>query len=65
MEVGEFNELRDSVSALVDGLIENMSGGRVDAEPKTAIKLKLGNRNMKACDYCQYKGVCNYDPSLQ
>jgi ATP-dependent helicase/nuclease subunit B len=66
MEAEEFNELRDSVGALVDNLIERMSGGRIDAEPKTAIKLTTSdNRNMKACDYCQYKGICNYDPSFE
>jgi ATP-dependent helicase/nuclease subunit B len=66
MEAEEFDELRGSVSALVDDLIESMSRGRVDAEPKTAIRLKSpDNRNMKACDYCQYKGICNYDTSVQ
>ncbi|MDR1292171.1 MAG: exodeoxyribonuclease V subunit gamma [Clostridiales Family XIII bacterium] len=66
MEAGEFGELQDSVSALVGDLIEGMSGGRVDARPKTAIKLKTSaNRNMKACDYCNYKGVCNYDPLFE
>jgi chemotaxis protein histidine kinase CheA len=65
MEAEEFNELRDSVSALVDDLIESMSRGRVDAEPKTAINLTSNSRKMKACDYCHYKGVCNYDPLFE
>jgi ATP-dependent helicase/nuclease subunit B len=66
MEAGEFNELSDSVGVLVDNLIEKMSLGHIDAEPKTAIKLKTSsNRNMKACDYCQYKGVCNHDPLFE
>jgi ATP-dependent helicase/DNAse subunit B len=65
MEAGEFDELQGSVSALVDTLIESMSRGRVDATPKTAIKLKTSaNRTMQACDYCNYRGICNYDPLL-
>jgi ATP-dependent helicase/DNAse subunit B len=63
MEANEFKELRDTVSDLIGNLVENMYAGRVDADPKTAVKLKsAAGRNMKACDYCDYRGICNYDP---
>jgi ATP-dependent helicase/nuclease subunit B len=65
VEKEEFDALLYAVDALVEGLAERLSSGRIDAEPKTAVKLKTSaNRNMKACDYCLYKGVCNYDVTL-
>jgi ATP-dependent helicase/nuclease subunit B len=63
MEPTEWDALRESVSDLLKGLVDNLSSGRIDAAPKTAIKLKTpANRSQNACDYCPYKGICNYDP---
>jgi ATP-dependent helicase/nuclease subunit B len=65
MDKETFDELRGAVSGLVAGLIEDLSSGRVDADPKTAVKLMTPSyRNMKACDYCPYVGICNYDITL-
>jgi ATP-dependent helicase/nuclease subunit B len=65
VDAEEFDALRASVTALLKELIADLSEGRVDAAPKTAVKLKTpGDRNRKACDYCRYKGICNYDPTL-
>jgi ATP-dependent helicase/nuclease subunit B len=65
MESEEFDALLDAVGALVKDLAGRLSSGRIEAEPKTAVKLKTpANRSMKACDYCLYKGVCNYDVTL-
>jgi ATP-dependent helicase/nuclease subunit B len=60
-----FDALRETVNALVEDIAENLTSGLVDADPKTAVRLKApSGRNMKACDYCPYKGICNYDPIL-
>jgi ATP-dependent helicase/nuclease subunit B len=65
MDKEEFGALLGKVGVLVEDLAERLSSGRIEAEPKTAVKLKTSaNRNMKACDYCPYKGVCNYDVTL-
>jgi ATP-dependent helicase/nuclease subunit B len=65
MAPGEWDALRDTVGVLLKELIGNLSSGRVEAAPKTAVKLKtLASRNQKACDYCPYKGICNYDPAF-
>jgi ATP-dependent helicase/nuclease subunit B len=64
MDREAFDSLRAEVSALVADLVDSLSSGRVDAAPKTAINLKTSGRNDRACDYCPYKGVCNYDPAL-
>jgi ATP-dependent helicase/nuclease subunit B len=65
MERDEFIALQGAVDTLVGDLMEGMASGRIDADPKTAVKLKTSDgRNMRACDYCRYKGICNYDPVL-
>jgi ATP-dependent helicase/nuclease subunit B len=61
----EWDALRETVGALLKDLVKNLSSGHVEAAPKAATKLKTpANRNQNACDYCQYKGICNYDPAL-
>ncbi|MDR1496045.1 MAG: exodeoxyribonuclease V subunit gamma [Clostridiales Family XIII bacterium] len=65
MEKDEFDALRNTVSDLVENLVGDLMSGRIDADPKTAVKLKTTSyRNMKACDYCPYGGICNYDVTL-
>ncbi|MDR2163020.1 MAG: PD-(D/E)XK nuclease family protein [Clostridiales Family XIII bacterium] len=65
MDKDQFDALRVTVSNLVESLIRDMTSGHVNAEPKTAVRLKTpAGRNMRACDYCHYKGICNYDPIL-
>jgi ATP-dependent helicase/nuclease subunit B len=65
MEAEAFEALRTSVSDKVSDLVKNMSSGCIDADPKSAVNLKAPDgRNRKACDYCSYKGICNFDPIL-
>jgi ATP-dependent helicase/nuclease subunit B len=65
MDKAEWDALRETVGDMLKNLTENLSAGHVEAAPKTATKLKTpANRNQKACDYCRYKGICNYDPTF-
>ena len=56
----QFNELSCQVKETVKMLAEEILDGNVEASP--AVWKKDGDRT--ACDYCPYRSVCGFDPSI-
>ena len=54
---GEFEQLRQEVTQTVCMLAEQILGGDVQANPAVW-------NDKTACDYCPYKSVCGFDPSI-
>ena len=55
--LGEFDQLRKEVTEVVCMLAEQILDGNVQANPAVW-------DDKAACDYCPYKGVCGFDPSI-
>ncbi|MDO9536305.1 MAG: exodeoxyribonuclease V subunit gamma [Bacillota bacterium] len=53
-----FNLLRRHIHHLIKATTQNMASGQVDILP-----YRLGKK--KACTYCPYKGVCQFDTALE
>jgi ATP-dependent helicase/nuclease subunit B len=53
----EFAELQQAVDQLVGRLCQDLADGKIDIRPKY-----IGQR--KACDYCPYKSICNFELSF-
>lgn len=54
LDIETFNALRKHVKALLTKICEDMVQGRVAIEP-----YRCGGAT--ACDYCEYKGICQFD----
>ena len=54
---GEFDELRREVTQVVCQLAEQILDGNAEANPAVW-------KDKAACDYCPYKSVCGFDPSI-
>ena len=54
---GEFDELRREVTQVVCQLAEQILDGSAEANPAVW-------KDKAACDYCPYKSVCGFDPSI-
>jgi ATP-dependent helicase/nuclease subunit B len=58
----EFDEIRDTVNDLIEGLCERLLSGAIDVNPMEAKEMKgSDNRAQTACTYCNYSGICNFD----
>lgn len=54
---GEFDQLRKEVTEVVCMLAEQILDGDVQANPAVW-------KDKTACEYCPYRGVCGFDPSI-
>ncbi|MDR2486995.1 MAG: PD-(D/E)XK nuclease family protein, partial [Clostridiales Family XIII bacterium] len=58
----EFRAVLDAASDIVGELCRGIVSGSAAAQPKRAVGLRdLSGHALAACDWCRYKGVCNYD----
>ena len=53
----EFHILEKFVRRKLKTMGESIAGGNIEARP-----LMQSNREQTACDYCEYKGVCRFEP---
>ena len=56
-EIGEFQDLLHYVEYLVEESLVKIIGGDIAISP-----YMMGNAT--ACDYCEYKSICQFDDSL-
>ena len=56
---GEFEQLTREVEEVVCRLAEDILDGKAEASPA------MWKDDKTACDYCPYRGVCGFDPSIE
>lgn len=57
-----FAEMQARIRERIDEVSAGMLAGRIDAAPMRSKKLKSRRGGLRtACDYCRYKGICNYE----
>ena len=59
--LGEFRQLAEEVRATVCRLAEEILDGSTEAAPAV---WTAGSVQRTACDFCPYRGVCGFDPSM-
>lgn len=55
----DFAAIENTVSSLIEELCTDMLAGDVKAKPKES-----KSKEISACTYCQYRGICGYDKSF-
>lgn len=56
--IEEFGDLLRYIEAIIEESLVNILGGDITIAP-----YKMGNQT--ACDYCEYKSICQFDESLE
>ncbi len=51
----EFEEFRQEMQHTIEHLCKELVDGKLDIQPKKT-------KTATACDYCQFKGICHFDP---
>lgn len=58
-EPHEFDEFMEKVNGKIKELCEDIVAGKINAAPKKK------DKDMTACTYCQYKGICRFDLAFE
>lgn len=64
IEEEDFSAMESTVTDIVESLCEDMISGSVRAKPKVSKQKDSNSKEITACTYCQYRGICGYDSSF-